>query len=134
MLITMIFGTIWLVGLNLINVIEIAHERWNKHCRNLNLNIFKSICLVYLPSMKKIILSMFKTSFNLSWRIMIAMEILFGAVGKHLGIGTYMNDARELLDVDKMYAIFFIIIISGVFINWLIDILTKNQKRKEISI
>mgnify|MGYP003127328730 FL=1 len=134
MLITMVFGTIWLTGLNLINAIEISYDKWHKHCRNLNLNVFQSMYIVYFPSMKKMMLSMFKTSFNLSWRIMIAMEVIFGTIGKHFGIGTFMSDAKDLMDVNKMYAVFFTIIILGVIINWLIDIVAKEKSRESITV
>ena len=77
---------------------------------------------------------MFKTSFNLSWRIMIAMEVIFGTIGKHFGGGTFMSDAKDLLDVNKMYAVFFTIIILGVIINWLIDIVAKEKARESITV
>ena len=128
MILLMIFATIWMVGLNMIAVLEQSIKQWSKHCINLRLSVLDSINKVYLPSLKSLLLANFKTCWNLSWRILIGIEVVFGTIGKHWGIGTYMTDAKDIMETNTMYAVFMIVIIIGILTNELFNLMTKSIK------
>lgn len=121
LLLLMVFSTIWMVGLNLVSGIETAIDKWQKHCENLKMNLYNQLVRVYFPSVKKLIVSSLKTTWNLSWRILIAIEVAFGSMGNHWGIGTYMTDAKDVMETSTMYAVFFIIILFGILFDFVFD-------------
>jgi len=123
----MIFATVWMVGLNMIVSLEESLTKWSKHCGNLRLGVIESIIKVYLPSLKPLLVANFKTCWNLSWRILIGIEVVFGTIGSHWGIGTYMTDAKDIMETSTMYAVFFIIILIGIVVNELFDKILKEK-------
>ncbi len=128
LLLLLVFSTIWMVGLNLISGIETAIAKWQKHCVNLRMNLFDQLVLVYLPSVEKLIMSSLKTTWNLSWRILIAIEVAFGSIGNHWGIGTYMTDAKDVMETSTMYAVFFIIILFGILFDFVFDRIFERKR------
>ena len=127
MTLLMIFSTLWMVGLNLMAVLEQSLKQWHKHCVNLKLNIIESVTKVYLPSLRPIFLANIKTCWNLSWRILIAVEVVFGTIGQHWGIGTYMTDAKDIMETSMMYAVFMIIMIIGIMTNELFNLMEREK-------
>jgi NitT/TauT family transport system permease protein len=119
MIFLLIFATIWMVGLNMIAVLEHSISQWSKHC----------VTKVYLPSLKPLLIANVKTCWNFSWRILIGIEVVFGTIGQHWGIGTYMTDAKDVMETSTMYAVFFIIILIGIVVNELFDKTLKEEKQ-----
>tara|TARA_B110000503_G_scaffold143490_1_gene245262 strand:+ start:4646 stop:5374 length:729 start_codon:yes stop_codon:yes gene_type:complete len=128
MIFLLIFSTVWMVGLNMIAVLEHSISQWSKHCVNLKLSVLDSVTKVYLPSLKPLLIANIKTCWNLSWRILIGIEVVFGTIGQHWGIGTYMTDAKDVMETSTMYAVFFIIILIGIVVNELFDKTLKEEK------
>jgi len=128
MTLLMIFATVWMVGLNMISVLEQSLKQWAKHCLNLRLGLINSVTQVYLPSLKPIFVANLKTCWNLSWRILIAVEVVFGTIGQHWGIGTYMTDAKDVMETSMMYAVFMVVILIGIVTNELFNLVTKEEK------
>lgn len=128
MIFLLIFATIWMVGLNMIAVLEHSISQWSKHCVNLKLSVLDSVTKVYLPSLKPLLIANVKTCWNFSWRILIGIEVVFGTIGQHWGIGTYMTDAKDVMETSTMYAVFFIIILIGIVVNELFDKTLKEKK------
>jgi NitT/TauT family transport system permease protein len=128
MIFLLIFSTVWMVGLNMIAVLEHSISQWSKHCVNLKLSVLDSVTKVYLPSLKPLLIANIKTCWNLSWRILIGIEVVFGTIGQHWGIGTYMTDAKDVMETSTMYAVFFIIISIGIIVNELFDKTLKEEK------
>ena len=115
---------------NFLAAIGTSLEKWKKHCRNLDMGLLKSIYLVYLPSMRDVLLANFKTAWNLSWRTLVALEVVFGSIGSHWGIGTYMVTMKDRMDITEMYASLFIIIAIGVLVSALFEKLGSLQRNK----
>lgn len=128
MILLMIFATIWMVGLNMIVSLEQSMITWSKHCKNLRLGVVGSISKVYLPSLQPLLIANFKTCWNLSWRILIGIEVVFGTIGNHWGIGTYMTDAKDIMETTTMYAVFMIVIIIGITTNELFNLINREKK------
>ncbi len=128
MILLMIFATIWMVGLNMIVSLEQSMIKWSKHCSNLRLGVIDSIVKVYLPSLQPLLVANFKTCWNLSWRILIGIEVVFGTIGNHWGIGTYMTDAKDIMETTTMYAVFMIVIMIGIATNEFFNLITREGK------
>jgi len=126
-LIIVTFTSIWFVLLNLLATLEHSVLKWRKHCENLFLSKLQSLWLCYLPSMKNVLLANFKTSWNLSWRTIIALEVVFGVIGNHWGVGAYMITVKEKMDISEMYAMLFVIIAIGIVTNVLFDLVVERK-------
>jgi ABC-type nitrate/sulfonate/bicarbonate transport system permease component len=90
--------------------------------------VLDSVTKVYLPSLKSLLIANVKTCWNFSWRILVGIEVVFGTIGQHWGIGTYMTDAKDVMETSTMYAVFFIIILIGIVVNELFDKTLKEKK------
>jgi NitT/TauT family transport system permease protein len=126
MIAMMVFAGLWTISLSYTITLEQSMKQWKKHCDNLELGVFKSTWLVYIPSMKNILLSNFKTAWNLSWRTLLALEVVYGAIGSHWGIGTYMITEKERMDVSEMYATLFVIMLFGILFNVIFDFFSSK--------
>ncbi len=125
--ILVVFTSIWFVLMNCLVTLEFSLSKWKKHCKNLCLNPVQSLWLCYLPSMKSVLLANFKTSWNLSWRTIIALEVVFGVIGNHWGVGSYMVTVKEKMDIAEMYAMLFVILIIGIVSNAIFDYITEKK-------
>ena len=59
------------------------------------------------------LISLAKTYFMFLWRILFAVEIVFGTVGGAVGIGTLMYDFKGRFDHLEVYACMLMIMILG---------------------
>jgi len=60
---------------------------------------------------------MSKTYLMFMWRVLFSLEIVFGAVGGHIGIGTTMYDFKGKFDHLEVYACMLMIMILGAVMN-----------------
>ena len=120
-LILMVFSSLWFVSLTTMVSLEKSLAKWKPHCENLDLGLVTSLNKVYLPDMKPVLLSNLKTMWNMSWRTLLAIEVVFGSVGKHWGIGTYMVTAKDKMEISEMYAILFVILALGLAFNYVFE-------------
>lgn len=127
-IIMLVFTTYWLVMLNYISALEYSIAHWRKYCKNLEMNLLSCIFLVYIPDMKTVLINNFKTAWNMSWRTLLALEVVFGSIGNHWGIGTYMVTVKDKMDISEMYATLMAIIIIGLLLNLMFGMLENNKK------
>jgi len=76
-LILMVFSSLWFVSLTTMVSLEKSLAKWKPHCENLDLGLITSLNKVYLPDMKPVLLSNLKTMWNMSWRTLLAIEVVF---------------------------------------------------------
>lgn len=117
LIITMVFSVFWAMNYQLLGAFDTAKLSWGKHVKNLNWNFWQSIKLVYIPAAAPTIISISSMSWTYMWRVLISIEIAYGAIGGYYGLGSYMIEVKNKLDVNIMYVILFVIAITGVAIN-----------------
>jgi NitT/TauT family transport system permease protein len=122
----MVFGVFWAMNYQLLGAFDTVKLNWGKHVKNLNWNLYKSITLVYIPAAAPTIISISNMGWTYMWRVLISIEIAYGAIGGYYGLGTYMIEVKNKLDVDIMYAILFVIALTGVIVNTLLEKLNKK--------
>ena len=123
-----IWNIIWTSGLQMLRAIEAVHEQWHKHVVNLRWGIGKALYHVYIPAAISNIIGIASISWANSWRILISLEVVFGSIGGYFGLGSYIIDVKSKLDIDQMYAILFVIALTGVIINSALNNLSKRYK------
>jgi ABC-type nitrate/sulfonate/bicarbonate transport system permease component len=120
------FSVYFIITRQLLGAVDTIKMTWEKQLKNLNWSYRKSIIHVYAPASAPILFSMFSMSWTYMWRTLISLEVVFGGVGGYIGLGEYLIDVKNTLDVDKMYVILFVIAASGYLFNTILDNLTKK--------
>lgn len=113
----MIWGVLWVFLPNVYSLVSLSHDTWHRQIRDLGLTSWQAVTKVYVPSMLPGLMSLSKTYFMFLWRILFAVEIVFGTVGGHIGIGTLMYDFKGKFDHLEVYACMLMIMILGVCMN-----------------
>ena len=122
----LILSTVALSGHTCVTAIESSQNKWSKHVENLRMDIFSSISKIYIPSIGSVITSSLLSAWNLSWRILVSIEAVYGSIGGHWGVGTYMIQAKDHFARDEMFAVLlYIIILSILFHKFISKILEK---------
>lgn len=88
--------------------------------RNYNLETWKLIKHIYLPATLPSVLTGVKAAWGLSWRSLIAAELVYGAMGRSSGIGWLISSNRYHLNPNGMAAGLTSIVIIGLVMEHLI--------------
>ncbi|MDR1997676.1 MAG: ABC transporter permease [Candidatus Margulisbacteria bacterium] len=78
---------------------------------------------VILPAALPAVLTGVVLSFNMSWILLVAAEIM---ISTQTGLGALISDARELFYMDVVFAGVFLIVVITLTLNHLIEILQKK--------
>ena len=132
LLIVMVFSVFWAMSFQLLGAFDTAKLNYSKHVKNLGWGLYKSIFLVYIPAAAPTIFTICSMGWTYMWRVLISIEVAYGAIGGYYGLGTYMIEVKNKLDVQIMYVILLTIAITGVAINSFISYLSKRYNWKEI--
>jgi ABC-type nitrate/sulfonate/bicarbonate transport system permease component len=114
----MTWGVLWVFLPSVYSLVTISHDTWSRQIRDLRLTPWQAVIKVYVPSMLPGLVSLSKTYFMFLWRILFAVEIVFGTVGGHIGIGTLMYDFKGRFDHLEVYACLLMIMILGGIMSW----------------
>jgi NitT/TauT family transport system permease protein len=120
----MIWGVLWVFLPSVYSLVEVSHATWQRQIRELNLTSWQAVREVYVPSMLPGLISLSKTYFMFLWRILFAVEIVFGTIGGAIGIGTLMYDFKGRFDHLEVYACMLMIMILGGLMSWSFSRLT----------
>jgi NitT/TauT family transport system permease protein len=115
--ILMIWAVLWLAIPGFYSLLDMSNQTWRRQIENLGLSRYQALRNVYIPSMLQGFLSMSKTYLMFMWRVLFSLEIVFGAVGGHIGIGTTMYDFKGKFDHLEVYACMLMIMILGAVMN-----------------
>lgn len=127
-LVVIITNVVWQSGFQMLKIFDTVHEQWHTHAKNLRWGRLKSLYYIYIPASLNNLLGLANTAWSNSWRILISMEVVFGSIGGHFGLGSYITDSRTQLNTDRMYATLIVIIITGIIINWLLHKLSRRYE------
>lgn len=94
---------------------------WGTQAKNLRWGVLKSIRHIYFHAAIPSMIGVVSISWTQMWRVLITLEIAFGAIGGYFGLGSWLIDVRTKLDIAEMYAVLFNIAITGVFVNSMLN-------------
>lgn len=126
MLAVMIFSVFFIMSYQILGAFDNLAIQYDKHVKNLKWGLFKSITHVYLPASAPVLLSMANMSWTYMWRTLISLEVVFGNIGGYMGLGTYLVDVKNTMDIDKMYVVLFCIAICGFTMSRIFDLIKKR--------
>ena len=63
------------------------------------------------------IISVLKNSWGASWRILIAIEMVFGALGGRFGLGALMSEQKVVYNTLEVWAILITLLFIGIIVS-----------------
>ncbi len=87
---------------------------------NYGLSGLRYAFLVLIPASMGFIISGLRTGFTLSWRTLVAVEIVLGAVQNVEGLGAFLNNSKNNLDIPEVFAGIVVISIIGLLVENLV--------------
>jgi NitT/TauT family transport system permease protein len=121
-----IFSGLWPAMTLMITRLDAVVERWAPQVRNLRWNTLTALRRVYLPAMASHWAAVAKTSWNQSWKTLIALEMTFGSMGSSWSLGRLMMEERNLLNANEIWSIMLLMVLIGAATGWLFDRVEKN--------
>lgn len=110
----------------ILKIFDNVRLTWEKQAKNLRWNTLRSIRHIYLHAAAPSIFGVVSISWTQMWRVLITLEIAFGAIGGYFGLGSWLIDVRTKLDIAEMYAVLFSIAMTGVLVNGFLTHLSKK--------
>ena len=123
-----VWSVVWLATPQIIGLLDIARQSWHRQVLNLKFNTVKSLRHVYIPAVLPGFLAISKTYMMQIWRVIFAIEVIFGALGGHTGLGMLMFDYKGRFDHLETYASLLAIVLTGLLINWIFAGLQRYTK------
>lgn len=126
----MLHATIWPLWIQL----KLCQDRLSGQFYELEnaypIPLFKRLYKIYFLGSVPDLITGLQNGFNRGWRAIISIEMIFGMVGTHMGIGWFIYEKRMLMDTVSVYSGILGIMICGI----LIDHLFFNTLKKHLSV
>lgn len=120
-------SVIWAVALNTYSGFRSVSPTLRMIGRNYGLSQFGYICKILIPAAFPNILAGLKISWAFAWRTLIASELVFGVSSGSGGLGWFIYEAKNSLDIPSVFAGLLTIVIIGLLVDNLIFRVIENQ-------
>jgi NitT/TauT family transport system permease protein len=117
----MILGAFWSISFQILSAFDTVKQQWNKHAINLKWNTWTTITKIYIPAIAPQLIAISSMGWIYMWRVLITLEVAYGAIGGYFGMGSYLISLKSTLDIDRMYVVLFLVAITGVTINAMLE-------------
>lgn len=127
MLFIMIHAMLWPLWTHCIISEERIHSRYHRMIRSFKIPWYRQIGSIYLQGMRPDILAGLEVAWSRGWRALLSVEMIFGMIGTHSGLGWLIYERRMYMDTAGMFAGLFAIAICGIAVE---EVLFKRLKRE----
>ena len=119
-------ATIWPIAINLSTGFKTANQTIVAVGRNIGLSNRRIVTDVLAPGALPFAISGLKAAWAFGWRTIIAAELVFGVAGSKGGLGNYINNARNFLYTNQMFAGLATIALLGIVFEALFGVLERR--------
>ncbi len=116
----LVHSVVWAVSLNTQSGFMAVSQTLRMVGRNYGLRGLPYIAKVLIPAAFPSILTGLKVGWAFAWRTLIASELVFGVSSGSGGLGWYIYESKNLLEISKVFAGLLTIIIIGLIVENLI--------------
>jgi NitT/TauT family transport system permease protein len=85
--------------------------------RNYGLTGFSYVAKILIPAAFPSILTGLKIGWAFAWRTLIAAELVFGVASGQGGLGWYIYENKNLLEIANVFAGLFMVILIGLLVE-----------------
>ncbi|MDR0664885.1 MAG: ABC transporter permease [Helicobacteraceae bacterium] len=122
-------AVIWPIALNTYNGFTSVSQTLRMVGRNYGLSGFGFVFKVLIPAAFGGILTGLKVSWAFGWRTLIAAELVFGVAGGGGGLGWFIYEKRQQLDIDLTFAGLLTVILIGILVE---NVIFKTIEKRTV--
>jgi NitT/TauT family transport system permease protein len=112
-----VHSVLWAVALNALTGFTSVNETLRMSGRNYGLRGVRYVVLLLIPAALPSIITGLKIGWAFSWRTLIAAELVFGATARSGGLGWFIYENRNELEIPSVFAGLLLVIIIGLFVE-----------------
>lgn len=116
----LIHAVLWAVALNTHSGFRSVSMTWRMVGRNYGLSGLGYVCKILIPGAFPSILTGMKIGWAFAWRTLIAAELVFGSSSGSGGLGWYIFQNKNMLDIPNVFAGLLTVILFGLLVENLI--------------
>jgi NitT/TauT family transport system permease protein len=116
----LIHSVLWAVALNTHSGFKSVSNTLRMVGRNYGLRGLGYVCRILIPAAFPSILTGLKIGWAFAWRTLIAAELVFGASSGKGGLGWFIYESKNQLDIPSVFAGLFTVIMIGLLVENLI--------------
>lgn len=113
----LIHAVLWAVALNTHSGFRSVSTTWRMVGRNYGLTGLKYVCKILIPGAFPSILTGMKIGWAFAWRTLIAAELVFGSSSGSGGLGWYIFQNKNMLDIPNVFAGLLTVILFGLLVE-----------------
>lgn len=125
----LIHAVLWAVALNTHAGFRSVSPTWRMVGQNYGLSALKYVLLILIPGALPSILTGMKIGWAFAWRTLIAAELVFGASSGQGGLGWFIFQNKNMLDIPNVFAGLLTVIVFGLLVE---NLIFKTLERKTI--
>lgn len=126
----LIHAVLWAVALNTHAGFKAVSPTWRMVGKNYGLSNIAYVTKILIPGAFPSILTGMKIGWAFAWRTLIAAELVFGASSGAGGLGWYIFQNKNMLDIPNVFAGLLTVIIFGLLVE---NLIFKTVEKKTIS-
>jgi len=116
----LVHSVLWTVALNTHSGFRAVSNTLRMVGRNCSLSGLRLVCMILIPAALPSILTGLKIGWAFAWRTLIAAELVFGVSSGRGGLGWFIYERKNLLDIPDVFAGLLTVIIVGLVVENLI--------------
>ena len=125
----LVHAVLWAVALNTHAGFRSVSPTWRMVGQNYGLSALKYVLLILIPGALPSILTGMKIGWAFAWRTLIAAELVFGASSGQGGLGGFIFQHKNMLDIPNVFAGLLTVIVFGLLVE---NLIFKIVERKTI--
>ena len=122
----LVHSVMWPVALNTHSGFKAVSPTLRMVGRNYGLSGPNYVVKILVPAALPSILSGLKVGWAFAWRTLIAAELVFGTTSKSGGLGWFIYENKNILDIPAVFAGLFTVILIGLLVE---SIIFRNLER-----
>lgn len=127
----LIHSVLWAVALNTHAGFQSVSQTMRMVGRNYGLKGLRYVALILVPAAFPSILTGLKIGWAFAWRTLIAAELVFGVSSGQGGLGWFIFENKNMLDIPAVFAGLLTVIIIGLLVeNFVFRVIEKRTVRK----
>ena len=121
-----VHAVVWPISINIYSGFSGVSNTLRMLAKNYELSTFGYIFKIAIPAAFPSILTGLKVGWAFSWRTLIASELVFGVSSGSGGIGWFIYEKKNQLDINLVFAGLLTIIIIGILTELIFDYIEKK--------
>ncbi len=121
-----VHAVVWPISINIYSGFQGVSNTLKMVAKNYELSTFEYIFKIAIPAAFPSILTGLRVGWAFSWRTLIASELVFGVSSGSRGIGWFIYEKKNQLDINLVFAGLLTIILIGIITDILFEYIEKR--------